>query len=109
MRKTVLTLLLGVALGAAVVAAPALSSSSSDKSAKRFLTVRAGDYVTFRGFDFACTVNRTDADGYESGPLVYCNRPSANFNARGVGWSRYHVYETTRRGAYRINVVPRTP
>src|SRR2546421_1634252 len=106
MKRTFLTLAAGVAVGAAAVAAPALSSPSSGQ---RYMTARIGDNVLFPAIDVECGVYRTDADHHESGPVIFCGRPSAKYNSRDWGASRYHVWVTDRTGNYIVYKVARAP
>jgi hypothetical protein len=53
MKRTLVTLLAGIAIGAAVVAGPALSSSHSGK---KFLILRIGDDATIPSLDLFVVV-----------------------------------------------------
>jgi hypothetical protein len=106
MKRTLLTLAAGVALGAAAVAAPALGSHHA---AQRFMTARIGDNVVFPAIDAECGVYRTDPDHYESGPIIFCGRPSAKYKSRDWGASRYHVWISDRTGNYIAYKVARAP
>jgi hypothetical protein len=106
MKRTIITLAAGIALGAAAVAAPALSSS---KSSERALTARIGDNILIPSIDLFCTVNRNDADHHEAGPLVSCARWSTKTTGRRTEASRYHFIVSTANGQYIAYRVARTP
>jgi hypothetical protein len=96
MKRTLVTLLAGIAIGAAVVAAPALGSHHS---AKRFLTMRIGDSAYIPSIDLFCSVFRNDADGHVTGPVVSCARYSTNADSWGVRSSRRWI-KVHNRSAY---------
>jgi hypothetical protein len=80
MKRTVITLVVGIAIGAAIVAVPALGSHHA---AKRYLTMRPGDYLTVPGMDLSCVDFRRDPDGHVTGNLLSCFRESE----AGKSWS----------------------
>jgi hypothetical protein len=102
MRRTIITLVAGIAIGAAIVAAPALSSSHSSK---RYVTLRTGDFATIPTLDLECVVERSDPDGHVTGPVLFCDRDSQSGKSWGVMISRrwikvaspsYYVYSHPR-------------
>jgi hypothetical protein len=105
-KRTILTLVAGVALGAAAVAVPALSSSGS--SARSFYP-RIGDNVLIRSVDLFCTIYRRDPDRIEAGPLVECGRWSVRGGGRRMRVSRYHYIVSTANGRYVAYRVTRSP
>jgi hypothetical protein len=80
MRRSLVTLLAGIAIGAAVVAAPALGSHHA---VKRDVTLRTGDYVTIPTLDLECQISRHDPDGHLTGPIIFCDR----YSESGHSWS----------------------
>jgi hypothetical protein len=106
MKRALLTLAAGVALGAAAVAAPALSSPSSGQ---RYVTISPGDDLV-RGVDLACSTFRHDPDHHEAGPVMYCNRYSTTSGrSRALSISLYHYVVTSENGQNIIYKVGRTP
>jgi hypothetical protein len=80
MKRTIITLMAGVAIGAAAVAAPALGSHHATK---RYLTMRVGDSLTIPGIDAFCSLWRRDPDGHLTGTLFFCTRSSVS----GHSWT----------------------
>jgi hypothetical protein len=102
MKRTLLTLAAGVAIGAVTVAAPALGSHHATK---RFITVGVGDNITIPTLDLFCSVEGHDPDGHVTGPVIYCDRNSVSGRSWGVFVSRrwikvanptYYVYQHAR-------------
>src|SRR5437764_1085257 len=73
MKRTLLTLAVGAALGAAAVAAPALGSHHAQK---RDMTMRPGDFLAIPGMDMSCIDLRRDPDGHVTGNVFSCFRSS---------------------------------
>jgi hypothetical protein len=94
MKGTLLTLAVGVAIGAAAVAAPALGSRHA---AKRDLTMRTGDTLSVPTLDVFCSLWRSDPDGRLTGPVIYCNRSSVN-HSWGVIVSRRWIETGSPQG-----------
>src|SRR5262245_27730203 len=85
MKRTILTLVAGIAVGAAVVAAPALGSHHG---AKRYIYARPGDTLTVGTLDLYCSLWRSDPDGHLTGPIIYCSRKSVSTHSWSVTVSR---------------------
>ena len=102
MKRTLLTLAAGVAIGAAAVAAPAIGSHHATT---RYITVRTGDTVDIPTLDLFCSILKSDPDGHVTGPVIYCDRGTTNVPSWGVQLSRrwikvasprYYVYQHAR-------------
>jgi hypothetical protein len=101
-KRTLITLLAGIAIGAVAVSAPALSSSSGT------VDVRPGSYVHWIGLDWACSGGGRDPDHNDPGPYIYCSRYSTK-DSRAVSVSRFHIAVTDKTGGYTVYKVARTP
>jgi hypothetical protein len=106
MKRTIITLAIGIAIGAAAVAAPALSSSGSSPSGSkaRIITARVNDLVEIPTIDLSCFVWWHDPDGHVTGPVFSCGRSSTKVSWNTlvsrrwikVGNGRYYVYQHAR-------------
>jgi hypothetical protein len=95
---------------AATVSGGVLASTGSSKT--HYLYAHIGDTITIPAVDLYCTVNATDLEHHDPGPLVYCDRNSAisqRSSSRGVGISRYHYYVSTESESYIQARFPRSP
>jgi hypothetical protein len=75
MNRTSITLVMGIVIGAAAVATPALGSHHA---ARRDITVRTGDYLAIPTLDVSCSVFGSDPAGHLTGPIFYCHRRSVS-------------------------------
>jgi len=87
--------MLGIAIGAAVVATPALGSHHASK---RSLTMRIGDSLRIPAIDEFCVLYRHDPDGYLTGPSLFCTRESVISHSWGVQISNRWIVTINPRG-----------
>jgi hypothetical protein len=98
MRRTIITLAVGIGIGAAAVAAPALGSHHAGN---RDITLRTGDYVIIPTLDLECQISRHDPDRHLTGPIIFCDRYSESGHSWSVTISRRWIQVFNAPG-YRV-------
>jgi hypothetical protein len=77
MRRTLVALLAGIAIGAAAVAAPALGSQHSKKG---FIKVPVGNFVDMPGISLSCSLLRQSRPLHGlSGNLLFCSKSGNSY------------------------------
>jgi hypothetical protein len=110
MKTALVTALLTAAVCFAVTATTGFASQ--DTASRHLPAVKIGDDLTIPSLDLYCAVYRTDPDHLEVGPILYCNRNSADSqhaNSRGFGASRFHIFVSTANGNANGYTVTRSP